>query len=224
MKKTALLIGLSTLLFAHAEAQQKKAQPKKEEVSKQEEVLQIIKSGLSNDTRFAWKLNQDEAQRICSKYKSREEMPSKDLQKVIQLSQVEVKYPQYGLYWGDWKEGKKVVEASRGGRFASYGFSDNPRNKGGNCYACHLIEKGVPGGTLGPNLYQYGKRWGITKENMNSPESTEKLKSVYNIVYNSWSAFPCSSMPRFGYHGALSSDDVVNIVTFLLHPESPVNK
>jgi sulfur-oxidizing protein SoxX len=224
MKKTTLLIGLSTLFFVYAEAQQKKAQPKKEGTPKQEDTLQVIKSGLSSDPAFVWKTNQDEAQAICSKYRSREEMPGKDLQKVIQLSQADVKYPQYGLYWGDWKEGKKVVESPRGGRFASYGFSDNPMDKGGNCYACHLIEKGVPGGTMGPNLYQYGKRWGVTKENMNTPEGMEKLRAVYNIVYNSWSAFPCSSMPRFGYHGGLSPNDVANIVAFLLHPESPVNK
>ncbi|MFN3871182.1 MAG: hypothetical protein ACK4MW_06860, partial [Aquificaceae bacterium] len=62
------------------------------------------------------------------------------------------------------------------------------------------------------------------QENMNTPEGIEKIKAVYNIIYNSWSAFPCSSMPRFGYHGNLSPEDVANIVAYLLHPESPVNK
>ncbi len=222
MKKVLVFVGLSALLTsAVVEAQQKRQQ---QAPVKQEGVIQVIKSGLSNDPRFAWKMEQDEAQRICSQYPSREAMPGLAIQKVTQLSQAEIRYPQWGVFWGDWKEGKKLVNSPRGGRFASYGFSDKPTDKGGNCYACHLIEKGVPGGTMGPNLYQYAKKWNITKENMNSPEAVDRLKAVYNIVYNSWSTFPCSSMPRFGYHGNLSPEDVMNIVTYLLHPDSPVNK
>ncbi|RMH06584.1 MAG: hypothetical protein D6699_02205, partial [Aquificota bacterium] len=177
MKKVALLTGLFTIVLGVSYAQQKKATPKKEEKAsvKEEEVLQVLKTGLSSDPRFAWKINQDESQKICSKYNSREEMPAKDVQRVIELSQKAVQYPQLGIFWGDWKEGQKVVDNPRGGRFASYGFSDKPTDKGGNCYACHLIEKGKPGGTMGPNLYGYGKRWGITKENMDSPETVEKL-------------------------------------------------
>lgn len=176
--------------------------------------MKVLASGLSTDPRFVWKIQQDEAQKICSQYASREEMPADAIQKVIQLSQLDIRYPQWGIYWGDWREGQKIVNNPRGGRFASYGFSDAPGDKGGNRYACHLIEKGLPGGTMGPNLYQYGKKWEITKEN----------KVVYNMIYNAWSAFPCSSMPRFGKNGTLSPEDVMNIVTFLLHPDSPVNK
>lgn len=223
MKKLLVFAVISGAFIGVVEAQQKKAKTKQEGV-KEEEVQQVINNSLSQDPRFAWKIQQDEAQRICSQYASREEMPGQVIQKVIQLSQSEIRYPQWGIYMGDWKEGKKLVDSPRGGRFASYGFSDKPTDKGGNCYACHLIEKGEPGGTMGPNLYQYGKRWGITQENMNTPEGIEKIKAVYNIIYNSWSAFPCSSMPRFGYHGNLSPEDVANIVAYLLHPESPVNK
>ncbi|MFN4319737.1 MAG: sulfur oxidation c-type cytochrome SoxX [Aquificaceae bacterium] len=223
MKRLLILAIISGVFIGGVEAQQRKAQTKREEI-KEEEVQQVLRSSLSQDPRFAWKVQQDEAQRICSQYLGMEDMPASAVQKVIQLSQAEIKYPQWGIHMGDWKEGKKLVDSPRGGRFASYGFSDKPTDKGGNCYACHLIEKGVPGGTMGPNLYQYGKKWGITKENMNTPEAVEKIKAVYNIIYNSWSAFPCSSMPRFGYHGNLSPEDVANIVAFLLHPESPVNK
>ena len=226
MKKFALTATALLLLFGVSQSQPKKAQPKKQAPAvTQEEVMKVLLSGFSTDPRFAWKIQQDEAQKICSKYSSREEMPAQAIQKVIQLSQADVRYPQWGIFWGDWKEGQKIVNSARGGRFASYGFSDAPTDKGGNCYACHLIEKGLPGGTMGPNLYQYGKRWEITKENMNDPEVLEKkVKVVYNIIYNAWSAFPCSSMPRFGKNGALSPEDVMNIVTFLLHPDSPVNK
>lgn len=225
MKKVLILAGISALLTgAVVEAQQRRSQPQRQQAIKQEEVMQVLKSGFSSDPRFTWKIQQDEAQRICSQYPSREQMPAQAIQRVIQLSQAEIRYPQWGIYMGDWKEGKKLVDSPRGGRFASYGFSDRPTDRGGNCYACHLIEKGVPGGTMGPNLYRYGERWGITKENLNSPETVEKIKAVYNIIYNSWSAFPCSSMPRFGYHGNLSPEDVANIVAYLLHPDSPVNK
>ncbi|OIF91278.1 hypothetical protein A7M93_20530, partial [Acinetobacter baumannii] len=161
MKKVLILAGISALLTgAVVEAQQRKSQPQRQQAIKQEEVMQVLKSGFSSDPRFTWKIQQDEAQRICSQYPSREQMPAQAIQRVIQLSQAEIRYPQWGIYMGDWKEGKKLVDSPRGGRYASYGFSDKPTDKGGNCYACHLIEKGVPGGTMGPNLYQYGKRWG----------------------------------------------------------------
>ncbi|MEN3028483.1 MAG: sulfur oxidation c-type cytochrome SoxX [Aquificaceae bacterium] len=225
MKKVALTAITLLFLSGMAQSQQKKAQPqKKEPPVTQEEVIKVLTSGFSTDPRFIWKVQQDEAQKVCSQYTSREAMPAQAVQKIIQLSQSDIRYPQWGIFWGDWREGKKIVDNPRGGRFASYGFSDSPTDRGGNCYACHLIEKGAPGGTMGPNLYQYGKKWNITKENMNSPEALERVKAVYNIIYNAWSAFPCSSMPRFGHNGAFSPEDVMNIVTFLLHPDSPVNK
>jgi sulfur-oxidizing protein SoxX len=223
--KKALFLGLLAIgLVGISPAQQKKQPTKKEAGVKPEEVRQVLLSGFEQDPKFLWKIEQDESQRICSQYPSMEAMPAQAVQKVIELENKNIKYPQWGIAWGDWKEGKKLVESARGGRFASYGFSDKPTDKGGNCYACHLIEKGVPGGTMGPQLTGYGKRYEITKENMNTPEGLEKLKTVYKIIYNAWHAFPCSSMPRFGYHGALSPEDVMNIATYLLHPESPVNK
>ena len=71
MKKGLILTGLFVLVAGVVAAQQKKAQqaqPKKEQAVKQEEVMQVIKSGLSSDPRLAWKVQQDEAQRICSQY------------------------------------------------------------------------------------------------------------------------------------------------------------
>jgi len=219
------LVGISTAQQKKQPAKQPQKQAAKEEVRvTPEEVRQVLLSGFEQDPKFLWKIEQDESQRICSQYPSMEDMPPQAVQKVIELENKNIKYPQWGIYWGDWKEGKKLVESARGGRFASYGFSDRPTDRGGNCYACHLIEKGVPGGTMGPSLAGYGKRYEITKENMNTPESLEKLKTVYKIIYNGWHAFPCSSMPRFGYHGVLSPEEVMNIATYLLHPESPVNK
>lgn len=231
--KKALLLGLLAIgLVGISPAEQKKQpakQPRKQAAKKEvrvkpEEVRQVLLSGFEKDPRFLWKAEQDESQRICSQYPSMEDLPPQAIQKVIELENKNIVYPQWGIFWGDWQEGKKLVESARGGRFASYAFADKPTDRGGNCYACHLIEKGVPGGTMGPSLTGYGKRYEITKENMNTPEGLEKLKTVYKIVYNSWHAYPCSSMPRFGYHGVLSPEDVMNIATYLLHPESPVNK
>ena len=221
MKRWVLISGLLCLSLPFVALSQQKQKAKK---SEEEEVMQVLKSGLSTDPRFAWKLNQDESQKICSNYPSMEAMPAKEIQRVMENESKNIKYPQLGIFWGDINEGKKIVESARGGRFAPYGFSDKIADKGGNCYACHLIEKGKPGGTMGPILTSYGKRYGITKENMNSPESLEKLRTVYNIIYDAWAMYPCSSMPRFGYHGVLSPTDVLNIATFLLHPDSPVNK
>ena len=221
MKKTLLLGLLAVGLVGISTAQQK---TKKELGVTDEEALQVLMSSFEKDPRFLSKAKQDESQKICSKYPSREAMPAKEIQRVMELEAKNIKYPQWGIYWGDWNEGKKLVNSPRGGRFATYGFSDKPTDKGGNCYACHLIEKGVPGGTMGPQLTGYGKRYGITKENMNTPEGLEKLKTVYNIIYNAWSVYPCSSMPRFGHNRALTPEDIINIATFLLHPDSPVNK
>ncbi|MFN3870793.1 MAG: hypothetical protein ACK4MW_04835, partial [Aquificaceae bacterium] len=123
MKKLLVFAVISGAFIGVVEAQQKKAKTKQEGV-KEEEVQQVINNSLSQDPRFAWKIQQDEAQRICSQYASREEMPGQVIQKVIQLSQSEIRYPQWGIYMGDWKEGKKLVDSPRGGRFASYGFSD----------------------------------------------------------------------------------------------------
>ena len=219
MRKRVLIAGL---LIAGLPLVAVSKQKQKESV-KEEEVMAVLKSGLDQDPRFAPKLVQDESQKICSKYPSREAMPAREIQKVMELETKNIKYPQWGIYWGDWKEGEKVAKISRGGRYSLY-HRDNPTLKGGNCYACHLIEKGVPGGTMGPQLTGYGKRYGITKENMNTPEGLEKLKTVYNIIYNAWSVYPCSSMPRFGHNRALTPEDIINIATFLLHPDSPVNK
>ncbi|WP_448588440.1 sulfur oxidation c-type cytochrome SoxX [Thermocrinis sp.] len=222
MRKKVFIAGLLCLGMPLLSLSQQKQKVK--ETVKDEEAMNILRSGLDQDPKFLWKIVQDESQKICSKYTSREAMPAREIQKVIELESKNIKYPQWGIFWGDWREGKKIVENARGGRYATYGFSDRPIDKGGNCYACHLIEKGVPGGTMGPSLTAYGKRYGITKENMDSPESLEKIKIVYSILYNAWALYPCSSMPRFGYHGNLSPEDVMNVVAFLLHPESPVNK
>lgn len=133
--KRALLLGLLAIgLVGISPAEQKKQPAKqsgkqaaKREVGvKPEEVRQVLLSGFEKDPRFVWKLEQDESQRICSQYPSMEAMPAKAVQKVIELENKNIVYPQWGIFWGDWQEGKKLVESARGGRYASYGFADKP--------------------------------------------------------------------------------------------------
>ncbi len=188
----------------------------------EEEYQRMLKESFDDDPVVAWRIQQDEAQKICSKYNSREEMPPKDIQKVMELSS-NIKYPDWGIYLGNWENGKKIVTGSAG-RNVPYGFSDKPGAVGANCYACHEIERGIVGGNLGPSLRAYGKRWGITKENLNSPETIEKIKIVYGIIYNSWAMYPCAPMPRYGHNAILSSREIADVVAYLLHPDSPVNK
>jgi len=76
--KKALFLGLLAIgVVGISPAQQKKQPTKKEAGVKPEEVRQVLLSGFEQDPRFLWKLEQDESQRICSQYPSREAMPPK---------------------------------------------------------------------------------------------------------------------------------------------------
>jgi sulfur-oxidizing protein SoxX len=70
-------------------------------------------------------------------------------------------------------------------------------------------------GTLGPSLLNYGKDRGY---------KPEEAKAAYAKIYNSMSVFPCSTMPRFGYHNFLTEQQMKDITAFLFDPNSPVNK
>ena len=213
--KWAVALGMAVALFGFSQAQNKDKLDK--------EFERMLKTSFTNDPTVSWKLEQDEVQKICSRYPSQEAIPAKEVQRVMELSKKTIKYPDWGVYLGNIENGRKLVEGSAG-RNVAYGFSDKPGARGGNCYACHNIEPGKVGGNLGPSLVGYGKRWGITKENLNSPETVEKIKIIYSIIYNGWSMYPCSAMPRYGYHGVFGPNEIADIVAFLVHPDSPVNK
>ena len=94
----------------------------------------------------------------------------------------------------------------------STAFSAN----GGNCYNCHQISPSeLSHGTIGPSLLHFGKLRG------NTPEMQ---KYAYTKIFNSKSHVVCSVMPRFGHIGALTPEQIRDIVALLLDPESPVNK
>ena len=123
-----------------------------------------------------------------------------------------IKYPADGKFLGDWKAGEKIAQSGRGGQ-----YNDNPAQpSGANCYACHqLTREEVSYGTIGPSLFNFAKLRGY---------GPDIQKYAWNKVYNSHAFAACSSMPRFGYRGILTEQQIKDVVALLMDPKSPVNK
>lgn len=156
------------------------------------------------------RLAEDGVQAICNRTGNH---PPESIAKALEADQMAtVKWPADGKLLGDWKEGEKIAQSGRG-----FTWSDKPGLPvGGNCYNCHQISpKELAFGTVGPSLYQFGKLRG------NTPEMQ---KYVYAKIYNAKAFNLCSEMPRFGRVGALSEQQIKDLVALLLDPESPVNK
>jgi sulfur-oxidizing protein SoxX len=49
-------------------------------------------------------------------------------------------------------------------------------------------------------------------------------KYVYGKIYNAKAYNLCSQMPRLGYAGTLSEQQIKDLVALLLDPASPVNQ
>lgn len=166
-------------------------------------------------------LAQDYSQSMCSKY--RDNLPPEIYKKVKTLEKATIKYPSY--FDGDWKvimekgDWRRVAPLAKSGRgFRAGKLVTDPADirAFGNCQACHMLEKTeIVGGNFGPPLTNYGKLRG------NSPEV---IKYTYEKIYNSWAYVPCSSMPRYGYHGLLSPEQIADFVHYLISPDSPINK
>jgi sulfur-oxidizing protein SoxX len=156
------------------------------------------------------RLNQDEVQALCSKYKG--EPPEDVRQKMERSQQATLRYPVSGKMMGDWREGQRIAQSGAGRQ-----FTDDPaRPAGGSCYNCHqLAPQELSFGTIGPSLYQFGKLRG-------SSEAIQKY--AYGKIYNSEAFSACSNMPRLGYNGVLTEEQITHLVALLLDPESPVNK
>jgi L-cysteine S-thiosulfotransferase len=156
------------------------------------------------------RLNQDEVQAFCSKYKG--EPPGDARQKIEKSQQATLRYPVSGKMMGDWREGQRIAQIGAGRQ-----FTDDPaRPAGGSCYNCHqLAPQELSFGTIGPSLYQFGKLRG-------SSEAIQKY--AYGKIYNSEAFSACSNMPRFGHNGVLTEEQITHLVALLLDPESPVNK
>jgi sulfur-oxidizing protein SoxX len=157
------------------------------------------------------RLDQDETQRICSAYAGRA-LPSNVASAIEQRNFAMIRYPADGQLVGDWKNGEKIAQEGRGKQ-----YSDDPAGPvGANCYACHqLSPQELSYGTIGPSLYRFGKLRGFTDE---------ARRYAYGKVYNADAFVACSNMPRFGYMGILTEQQIRDVVALLMDPESPVNK
>ncbi|APV51121.1 sulfur oxidation c-type cytochrome SoxX [Betaproteobacteria bacterium GR16-43] len=158
------------------------------------------------------RLDQDDMQKMCSRYHGDKVMPRDVGEKLEKEQQALIKFPADGKLVGDWKSGERIAQSGVGKQ-----FSDNPANpNGANCYACHQLSKAeLAYGTIGPSLYNFGKIRGFTPE---------MQKYAFSKVYNSQAFSACSSMPRFGHSGILTEAQIKDVVALLMDPESPVNK
>ena len=156
------------------------------------------------------RIKPDETLATCNLY--RNEVPAAEADKIVNRELAKVVYPADGKLLGDWKEGGKIANNGRGGQFSD----DDKTENGGNCYACHQMEKAeVSYGTLGPSLTAYGK---------DRKFDPAEAKNAFTKIYNSQAVLACSNMPRFGANKVLSEKQIKDLVAFLFDPESPINK
>ena len=152
---------------------------------------------------------QDGLQRICTQTRDK---PSAQVAKMLEADQLKtIVYPQ-GSLMGDWKRAEKMAQDGRGAM-----WSDKPgAPAGGSCYNCHqLSPKEASYGTIGPSLRGIGKRLG---------NGLEAQRYVYGKIYNSKAFNACSQMPRLGYSGTLTEEQIKDFTALLLDPASPVNQ
>jgi sulfur-oxidizing protein SoxX len=156
------------------------------------------------------RIEPDETLKLCNQY--RNEPPSAEADTIVTRELAKVVYPADGKMLGDWKEGAKIANNGRGGQ-----FSDEPgAPAGGNCYACHQLEKlELSFGTLGPSLTGYGR------DRNYAPEA---IRNAFTKIYDSQALQACSNMPRFGANKVLTEKQITDLVALLFDPESPVNK
>ena len=151
---------------------------------------------------------QDGVQRVCTETNDR---PPSELARQLEADQLKtIAFPQGSLI-GDWKRGERIAQGGRG-----LTWNDKPGAGEGSCYNCHqLSPQEASYGTLGPSLL----RFGATRGN-----GAETQRYVYGKIYNAKAYNLCSHMPRLGYSGTLTPEQIKDLVGLLLDPESPVNK
>jgi L-cysteine S-thiosulfotransferase len=151
---------------------------------------------------------QDAVQRICTVTNDR---PSAEVAKQLEADQMKtIAFP--SALMGDWKRGEDIAQSGRGMTFSDAAGTPN----GGSCYNCHqLAAREISYGTLGPSLLAFGKKRG---------NDAETQKYVYGKIYNAKAYNACSQMPRLGWSGTLTEQQIKDLVAYLLDPASPVNK
>jgi sulfur-oxidizing protein SoxX len=166
------------------------------------------------------RLDTDEANRLCSAADVKgKPLAKKAAQKIEADNLKTIKWPAEGKFLGDWKEGEKIAQSGRGLTWSDKADTVN----GGNCYNCHQISKEeISYGTLGPNLYNYGKLRGVTDPS--AAASKAIVEYTWGKLYNSRAYNACSQMPRAGHMGILNETQLQHVMALLLDPASPVNK
>ena len=138
--------------------------------------------------------------------------PSPEAAKALEAAQLAtIRFPSGSLI-GDWKRGQKIAQSGRGLQ-----WNDKPGDAaGGGCYNCHqLSPQEASYGTLGPSLLGFGRQRG---------NGAEMQRYAYGRIYNAKAYNACSQMPRLGYSGTLTEQQIKDVVAYLLDPASPVNQ
>lgn len=157
---------------------------------------------------------QDAEQKVCSTIGDAK-LTSEEAARVVAASRASIKYPASGKLAGDWKVGAKLVASGAGMRVRG-GRVEKAKENGALCINCHALDpREVNVGNLGPSLTGYGAQRGAT-------DAT--VKYTYEKIYNAWTYFPCSNMPRLGAKGYLTPEQIAHVVAYLVDPQSPVNR
>jgi len=152
---------------------------------------------------------QDGLQRVCTESGDK---PPAGLAKALEADQLKtIDFPGGSLI-GDWKRGERIAQVGRGLQWTDSAGAPG----GGSCYNCHqLSPQETSHGTLGPSLLRFGAVRG---------SGPEMQRYVYGKIYNAKAYNLCSQMPRLGYSGTLSAEQIKDLVALLLDPASPVNR
>lgn len=179
-------------------------------------VEKVMRDSFTGASPEHWKsrLEQDEVQAYCSRF--RNSPPPEVVERILELSNRNFRYPADGKLLGDWAKGEKLASSGKGGHIGTIRPDPPGRKRGANCYACHALARSeLSAGNLGPSLTDYGKQHGT---------SAATIRLVYQKIFNAQAFYPCSQMPRFGHNEWLTPEEVADAVAFLLDPQSPVNQ
>ena len=179
-------------------------------------VEKVMRDSFTGASPEHWKsrLEQDEVQAYCSRF--RNSPPPEVVERILELSSSNFRYPADGQLLGDWTKGEKLASSGKGGHIGTIRPDPPGRKRGANCYACHALARSeLSAGNLGPSLTDYGKQHGT---------SAATIRLVYQKIFNAQAFYPCSQMPRFGHNEWLTPEEVADAVAFLLDPQSPVNQ
>lgn len=200
------------VLFAAAIAVTGAALAEQKPAVSQARVDQVIKeSWKSASPEWQERLVQDQTMKECTA--TRNQPSNEQAAAIMAREKAKIVYPADGKFIGDWKKGEKLAQSGYGLRFSDY---PPTRENGGNCYACHQLDKKeLSYGTLGPSLQGYGK---------NRDYAPAEVKAVYERIYNPQAHVACGNMPRFGANKVLTVEQIKDLVALLMDPDSPVNK